>query len=168
MDGAERDGVERDRAGNRMRPDGLTAERRELFLDTLIETGSLNEAVAAAGGRVSSWYRLRDREPEFAAEWASATEHGFETMQAYVIAKALGRPVPDGFDEALAVGMLKQRDARIGKGAGYGKVTSVKHVSITDVEDEILRRLAAIARRRVVGAPGPDAPRLEDRSGEGA
>lgn len=56
----------------KVRHDGWTAARREIFLDHYAEHGVATEACRAAGMDGGAAYRLCRRDPEFAAQYAEA------------------------------------------------------------------------------------------------
>ncbi|MDP1027796.1 hypothetical protein Q5H91_11270 [Sphingomonas sp. KR1UV-12] len=158
-DGREPGGVEpdaeampargdRDRRGWRLRRDGLTAAKRARFLAVLAETSNVERAAHAAMAGRDSFYRLRDRDAAFDAAWRQALAHGYDAVEAELLAVARGEAGgAGGFDPALAVTVLKRRDAAAAGGSGYGKSAQVAHVPIRRVWDEIERRLALVARR---------------------
>jgi hypothetical protein len=57
-----------------MRKLKLTEARRQLFLKTLSDTGSVSTAVAIAGTSRTRVYELRKADPAFASEWEDAEE----------------------------------------------------------------------------------------------
>ena len=54
----------------------LSDHTKERFLYALQQTGSIRAAASIIGENTGSLYRLRKREPAFAAAWDSAAEHG--------------------------------------------------------------------------------------------
>ena len=140
--------VERNARGARIKADGLSAAKRAVFLATLADRFSVQGAAAAAGASVSAFKQLRERDPGFAADWARAHDHGLEMMEDLLAAAALGQPVPDGFDPAAVLMVVQRHRARAVAPEHNGRVGRVKHVSIAEVERELLRRLAAMKAQR--------------------
>lgn len=60
----------------KIRRDGWTEERRKIFLAVLRESGCVLDACRVAGMSDTSAYRLREREPEIAAQWDDAVANG--------------------------------------------------------------------------------------------
>lgn len=130
----------------RIRKDGLTPARRTLFLETLARTDNVTMAAEAAGCSAQAFYKLRDRDPDFLRQWEEAVAIGYEEIELNLLAKGRGLPVPDGFDPAVAVAVLKRRDAiaayqerRRKRGAPAGR-----EMPATEMRRELLRRLAVI------------------------
>lgn len=148
-DGAAADGgVERNARGARIRANGLSAAKREIFLATLAETLSIQTAAAAAGADVIAFRRLRERDEAFAADCVRAHEYGLETLEGLLAAAAMGQPVPEGFDATAVREVIQRRRASVGTPQATGRVSRVKRVSIVEVERELLRRLAAMKKQR--------------------
>lgn len=71
------------RARGGRRPQRLTAELREAFLEALAEGYTVLAAAEAAGVlRRQTLYEARSREPEFAAAWDAAIEEGYRLLEA--------------------------------------------------------------------------------------
>ncbi|MEQ8745103.1 hypothetical protein [Parasphingorhabdus sp.] len=60
----------------KIRRDGWTEERRKIFIAVLRESGCVLDACRVAGMSDTSAYRLREREPEIAAQWDDAVANG--------------------------------------------------------------------------------------------
>lgn len=73
--------------------------KRALFLDELEISCNVRRASRAAGIYKTTAYRLRRRDPLFAAAWAEALDAGCERIRAELIARALGQPGDDPEDE---------------------------------------------------------------------
>jgi len=58
------------------RHDGWTEARKKTFLAVLRESGCVIDACRVAGMSDTSAYRLRERDPEMAAQWQDALENG--------------------------------------------------------------------------------------------
>ena len=145
-------GVERNASGRRIKADGLSAEKRAMFLEVLGRTFSVDAAAEAVGADVSAFRYLRARDEAFAAAWARAYEDGAEMIDGLIARASLGLPVPEGFNPEMALAVLQRWRAR-GSSAEHqdrraGNVSRVKRVPIAQVEAEILRRLAALKKQR--------------------
>lgn len=82
-------GVARPIQKARVRKDGWTKQRRQLFLDALAGTCNVRIAVEAAGLNPTSAYALRRRDPVFAALWRDALTIGYERLEEALLAHAL-------------------------------------------------------------------------------
>ena len=60
----------------------ITRRRRLLFLERLLETGAVTTAAKATEIGRSSWYDLRERDPEFAALWDDAEAEYLDAVEA--------------------------------------------------------------------------------------
>ncbi len=77
------------RGGNLTRHDRWTIERRTLFLESLAKHGVVAKAGRAAGKTPSACYKLRGREPAFAALWEEALEQHRDTLRAVAVERAV-------------------------------------------------------------------------------
>jgi len=64
------------RKARKIRHDGWTEARRKIFLAVLRESGCVIDACRVAGMSDTSAYRLRERDPEIAAQWDEAVANG--------------------------------------------------------------------------------------------
>lgn len=102
-------------AGNQralqVRATRITAAERQLFLDTLAATCNVSTAQRAAGRSLSGFYKLRERDPEFAAQWQRALAIGYDRLEQALLTYALKRVEaaeidPDAADRAAVEGSL--------------------------------------------------------------
>lgn len=70
--------------------------KRQKFLETLRQTGQVREAVKAAKACDSTFYMIRQREPDFAAAWEEALQIGLDRLQDEAIRRAI-----DGSEEPV-------------------------------------------------------------------
>ncbi len=149
----------------KVRKDGWTGKRRQLFLDRLAATCSVGPALAATGMAASSLYRLRRRDADFAEAWEDALTAHFDEVELGVVRhfKAClaghGADNPAAMAEArqrmlanpgLALDLLKLRragDARVAAGAPRqrpgGRQTAADPVALAD---ELMRMIRATAK----------------------
>ena len=66
-----------------------TNVRRSAFIHTLTETGSVALAAAAADRKLSTCYRWRAENADFAAAWAAALEVGYDRLESALLGHAL-------------------------------------------------------------------------------
>lgn len=83
----------------RTRSDGWTAARRGTFFRALAETGCVRDACRVAAISSTSAYRMKDRDPEFAAEWARAREEAQPGLEAAAWKRAV-----EGVEEPIVSG----------------------------------------------------------------
>ena len=156
---------------------GWTPAKRAAFLEHLAATCNIAASARAVGMAPRGAHALKKRDAVFAADWAAAIEAAYETLEARLLAYALGDAegeseaeaegapeaesgrVADGdaeaelrgahFDPRVAVQALgfRRRDAAAG-----GRGPSCKRATIAEVEAALVARLDAIARRGEAGA----------------
>ena len=152
---------------------GWTPAKRAAFLEHLAATCNIAASARAVGMAPRGAHALKARDAVFAADWAGAIEAAYETLEARLLAYALGEVegeaeaeaerVADGdadgdagaesrgahFDPRVAVQALgfRRRDAAAG-----GRGPSCKRATIAEVEAALVAKLDAIARRGQAGA----------------
>lgn len=147
----------------RVRKDGWSARKREIFLDHFASCGNAGEACRAAGMAEGSAYRLRRRDPDFAAQYDEAL--GFSQSRlielAIEYAKTGGRmtsvepgeipPVDMArFDPELALKIL--RLPRPGANGNPSRVGArPQYASRAELTGAILKGLDALDRRLAKG-----------------
>ncbi len=137
-----------ERGTRKMRIDGWTPERRQIFLDMMSACASVRRSCAAAGMSVEGVYRLRRREPEFAGAWAEALATGYQSIEASLLQRAAGTldaADPEKMDTELAKWLLAHRD-RAG-GCKRGDPRRLKSVSPKELNEAILAKLDVLERR---------------------
>ena len=67
----------------------ITRRRRLLFLAELLDTGAVTKAAKAGEIGRSSWYDLRERDPEFAALWHDADAEFMDTVEAVAFKRGI-------------------------------------------------------------------------------
>lgn len=105
------------------RHDGWTPERQRIFLETLAECGTVQDACRAAGMSPASAYALRQRKSGalFALGWAAALRHARERLADELLSRAMHgctETVERGdeiitrhrFDNRLSMAMLTRLD----------------------------------------------------------
>ncbi|WP_213982623.1 hypothetical protein [Sphingomonas sp. dw_22] len=90
----------------RVRKDGCTRKRRACFLDVLALTCNVRLAAREADLSVTTAYRLRRTDLEFAALWREALIAGYERLETELVQRALQSinaiEPGDGGEEAVA------------------------------------------------------------------
>ncbi len=66
----------------------ITRRRRLLFLAELLKTGAVTKAARASEIGRSSWYDLKERDPEFAALWDDADAEFMDEVEAEAFKRA--------------------------------------------------------------------------------
>jgi hypothetical protein len=141
----------------KVRHDGWTAARREIFLDHYAEHGNARAACRAAGMDEGAAYRLCRRDPEFAAHYAEAfaiSKLHLEEL-AVLYAKTRGQapagpggtPPPDlaNFDPNFALSMLnRQRPSVTGRGRG----PRPRAASEAELIETVVKLLGILKKRR--------------------
>ncbi|QIK77892.1 hypothetical protein G7077_02140 [Sphingomonas piscis] len=128
------------------RGDGWTPPRRRLFLSVLAETGRVDQACYWSSLSRQSAYRLRARDPLFAAGWAAAAEIARTLLADTLFEKAIdgitetivkeGEVVAERhrFDSRLSVAVLNRLDKRCDRAAEQG----ARHLPAIAQWDEFL------------------------------
>ncbi len=167
-------------------------EKKQAFLDALADSCNVKAAAEASGFTPSTAYKLRQRDPAFAAAWQEALEIGYVRLEMALVDRAI-RTIEQSRDDAPdalpAVGamtaaqaidlMNKHRASVEGGRAKRIRGTERNRPTAEETDAEILSRIAAIERRRVhrqgaeahAGAGAVDATAgmaPKKRSGEGA
>ncbi len=76
-------------APSRQREDGWTPKVMETFITHLIETGSVRKAARLSGRHVTTAYRLRAKEPAFAAAWDAARRMAYARLRDEAMERAI-------------------------------------------------------------------------------
>jgi len=67
----------------------ITRPRRKIFLEALLVSGAVTKAAKATGIGRSSWYDLRERDPEFAALWDDADAEFMDVVEAVAFKRGI-------------------------------------------------------------------------------
>ena len=67
----------------------ITRKRRLIFLAVLLNTGSVTKAAKATEIGRSSWYDLKERDPEFAALWDDADAEFMDVVEAVAFKRGM-------------------------------------------------------------------------------
>ena len=147
---------------------GWTPAKRAAFLEHLAATCNIAASARAVGMAPRGAHALKARDAVFAADWAAAIEAAYETLEARLLAYALGavegeaeaesEAEADGdaeaelrgahFDPRVAVqalGFRKRGGGSSGGAAGgAGAGTLCKRVSLAELEAVLVARLDAL------------------------
>jgi hypothetical protein len=160
----------------RQRVDGWTTTKRTRFLAMLAETCNVSRALKAVKMTASCLYRLRKRDPDFAAEWDAALEHGYALLEAELLDRAMHgrvrdvakpggtvikvREVSDSLGlRLLAIHEKRVMAIRVARAAARREETSQVKRLARMMEEAIDRDVAeaeAAAAARMAGPPGWD------------
>ncbi|HEV2816955.1 MAG TPA: hypothetical protein VGW40_07020 [Allosphingosinicella sp.] len=121
----------------RVRSNEIGARKRRAFLDHLAATSNVVASARVAGASARSFYYLRNRDPEFAAQWDGALDQAEPRLDGKLVVwaetrgKSAPRAVPagaghvpgteaeaddlDGFDPELALQILSLHRKRRGE-----------------------------------------------------
>jgi len=143
---------------------GWTPAKRAAFLEHLAATCNIAASARAVGMAPRGAHALKARDAVFAADWARAIEAAYETLEARLLAYALGEAEgeaeaeseaeADGdaeaelrgahFDPRVAVQALGFRKRAGGAAGGTGAGTLCKRVSLAELEAVLVARLDAL------------------------
>lgn len=141
----------------KVRHDGWTAARREIFLDDYAEKGVATEACRAAGMDGGAAYRLCRRDPEFAAQYAEAFAISRLRLEelAVLFAKTGGRapaepggaPPPDlaNFHPDFALSILNRARPSV---AGRRSGPRPRAASKAELTETAVKLLGMLKKRR--------------------
>jgi hypothetical protein len=126
---------------------GWTKAERQRFLDALAATCNVTASCAAAGLSTNGAYKLRKRDPAFAALWIEAIAIGYERLEEAMLRYALGTV------NALAInpdrpGPLDGVSDGSGKGEDSGGGLQIGAVRVGDLQValQLLHRYAETAK----------------------
>lgn len=139
----------------------LTAQKKGRFLEALAETCCVAKAAAAVGHPVDAFYRIRLRDPAFAAQWQEAIAIGYAQVEERLILDAMGRQANDNegadgsgggrmdkYEREQALNLLKyHREMAFFGTSSRGGGTPRKISEEADTDAAILARLAAVKKR---------------------
>ncbi|MFL9839962.1 hypothetical protein ABS767_03205 [Sphingomonas sp. ST-64] len=145
-----------DRTGKRVR---WTKAMREAFLDHLAATCNVKESAAVIGVIAGSVYRLRRRDPHFAAAWEEALALGYQMLETRVIGHVLAggtRHEPLGCDADGNLGGIDFESAlrllvahRNVPGKPRGRGAGPQYAAREETDAMLLKQLKLIEARRV-------------------
>jgi hypothetical protein len=141
----------------KVRHDGWTAARREIFLDDYAEHGNAARACRAAGMDEGAAYRLCRRDPEFAADYAAAFAISKLHLEELAVLYAKtggqapagpgGTPPPDlaNFDPNFALSLLnRHRPSMTGRPGG----SPPRAASVAELIETAVKLLGMLKKRR--------------------
>lgn len=148
-----------------------TKAMREGFLDHLAATCNVHESAAAIGIGKACVYRLRRRDPTFAAQWNDALALGYQMLETMVVGHVLagkhGGDIMGGTDDAptsvdmtVALKLLTTHRNATGKPhkGGVGR----QFARPEDTDQRLMRKLRQIELRRARDAQPAAASREAD------
>jgi len=136
-------------ARSRQREEGWTPQVMEAFIVQLIERGSVRAAARAVDRHVTTAYRLRAREPAFAAAWDAARRMAYARLRDEAMERALDGTPQQVWKDGEWIGMKRVFNDRL----LMNLLNHLKHEpppnamiprSVDEVED---RRSDAVAER---------------------
>jgi len=143
----------------KVREGSWTARKRGIFFDHLAATGNVTASAKAAGMHVRSAFALRQRDPQFAAEWEAALDACQARLEAKLIvysetkgetkgeAKDGEEDELAGFDPKLAMQTLALLRARSGRRKGRRGGPPPRVAGREETEAEVLKALKKLRRR---------------------
>jgi hypothetical protein len=158
-----------------LRHDGWTPEKKRLFLERLAECGVIVEACEAAGMSARAAYKLRDRDPLFAAglEAAAVKARGPLADDSYSRARngVVERIYKDGvvvaerhrYDNRLTMAVLARLDARIDRAEEKG----ASHLGLVARWDDYLDAVSEDRREDGMALLAPPPPPSEPKRSPG-
>ncbi len=169
----------------KVRRDGWTRKRRDAFLAHLAATANVTASAHAVGITASAAHNERRRNPEFAHEWKEALATSQATIEALAMASVLGTakleqmklsepdegeeypepPDPSGFDPDRAMEFLRQIQGS--RAAGTVGTRRATMASKAELADALIKRIAAVRKRRARAAAATAPDEREDRAEAG-
>ncbi|PZQ23594.1 MAG: hypothetical protein DI569_03895 [Sphingopyxis macrogoltabida] len=151
------------------KPGGWTKAKREAFLVELAASCNIVRAAALVGMRQSGAYRLRKREPAFAAQWQAALEIGYERLETALVRRALetvGEFPVEAIDERResvdkmtvdqAIRILTFHRESIRQGKARTRRPQGRQVATQEETDAaLIKRIRMVERQRAAHAPRP-------------
>jgi hypothetical protein len=152
----------------RMRRNEIGARKRRLFLDHLAATSNATEAARVAGAHIRSFYYLRRRDPDFAAQWDAALDQAGPRLTGKLVVwaetrgkrqagagagRGRGENEParaddlDGFDPDLALRILALHRQRPGERTGRRRGLKPRVATPQEVDEAVLKVLDKVAKR---------------------
>jgi len=135
-----------------------TAEMKRTFLANLAATANVQASIRSIGMSESAVYRLRQRSPEFRAEWMAALREGYARLELMVLERAMNgtqKPIVHAgqivgqvteYSDRLALTLLTaHREAVMGEGTAAKAAASEPE----EVRRRILDKLAEMNARLV-------------------
>lgn len=132
----------------------------ERFFAELAATCNVEASAHAAGHSGPSAYGRRMRWPAFAEAWEEALQQGYARVEMRLVQVAAdgprrphvdgGAPGPAEFDPQLALHLMRMHGAAVKSGPARrrGGLYPRREPSIEEVQEEVLRKIAAIDRAR--------------------
>jgi hypothetical protein len=144
----------------RVRRTEIGARKRRAFLDHLAATSNAVASARVAGAGARSFYKLRERDPEFAAAWDHALDQAEPRLNGKLIlwAETRGKSAPragggeaeaddlDGFDPELTLRILSLHRKRRGD-RSERRGPKPRVATREEVDAAVLKALKKIATR---------------------
>jgi hypothetical protein len=144
----------------RVRGTEIGARKRRLFLDHLAATSNVVASARVAGASARSFYKLRNRDPGFAAEWDAALDEAEPRLNGKLIvwAETRGKTAPragggeaeaddlEGFDPELTLRILSLHRKRRGD-RSERRGPKPRVATREEVDAAVLKALKKIAKR---------------------
>jgi len=169
--GDEEEFVSRGKRGPQLRKprkDGWTKRARRIFLDHFRATCNATASAKAAGMTEGSAFKLRARDPEFAADWDAALRDSEARLKGKLIvyAETKGKPQPEpageddpavapieDFDPELALALLRHHQASLAGGRRRGGPRP-QAASREELIAALMKLIAVFKRREAKRAAG--------------
>ena len=151
------------------KPGGWTKAKREAFLVELAASCNIVRAAALVGMGQGGAYRLRKREPAFAAQWQAALEIGYERLETALVRRALetvgefpleaiGGPGESiekmTVDQAIRILSFHRESIRQGQ-ARTRKAQGRQVATQEETDAALIKRIRMVERQRAANAPPP-------------
>ncbi|WP_054586507.1 hypothetical protein [Sphingopyxis macrogoltabida] len=142
----------------------ISERKRDAFIRHLSETCNVTLSAKRVGVAFSTFYKIRQRDPVFAAAWQGALDDGYQRLEMGLLNAALavveGRR-PDagedgGEDRVIAPMSMDQALRVLGRHEGSvrgGKLRSLrpgkgKMPTAEETDEEVMKRIAILRRQR--------------------
>ncbi|HEX8572342.1 MAG TPA: hypothetical protein VF759_06290 [Allosphingosinicella sp.] len=142
----------------KVRKDGFTDEKRQIYLDTLAGCATVCRAAQAAGVSVETVNYHRRRDPVWAQQCAEALETAYTNLEADKVAAAAAgghyvpgpgaadAPGPGSVDHDLALQLLRLRRRPLGQRTGRAGYEP-KRATEKELNEAIIAQLDVLSKR---------------------
>lgn len=100
-------------AKRKIKRESWTADKKRTFLAKLAATANVSASIRAIRMSESAVYRLRQRSPEFRAEWQAALREGYARLELMVLERAMNGTQKPVFHAGQQIGSVTEYSDRL-------------------------------------------------------